>query len=91
MSRTFELSRTRKSASVQIIRTDRWGVDKLINGRTVDVSNAGMRIEVPEPIETETYVTLCSALGLQGRAAVRSCIRKGMKYLVALDFDDTRE
>jgi hypothetical protein len=47
----------------------------------------GMRIEVPEPLEKQAYVTLRSnALSLHGRASVRSCTRQGTKYLVGLEF-----
>ena len=46
-----------------------------------------MRVEVPEQIEKQTYVTvLCAALGLHGRASVRNCSRKGMKFIVGLEF-----
>jgi PilZ domain-containing protein len=80
-----------KSVPVQIILTDGWGVDKFINGRTVDISEAGVRIEVPTPIDKGSSVTLCSKQGLQGRASVTSCIRKGMKYLVGLEFADEQQ
>jgi PilZ domain len=90
MSREGDLrrhSRSEHAATVRLIWKDRAGVDKFINGRTVDISESGMRIEVPEPIEKRTYVTLqCSDLGLHGAASVRSCARKGMKYVVGLEF-----
>jgi hypothetical protein len=90
MSREGELrrhGRYAKSAPAHIGWSDRSGEDRFINGRTVDISESGIRIEVPEPIEKQTYITLqCSALGLHGRASVRSCIRKGAKYLLGLEF-----
>ncbi len=62
-------------------------MDKFINARTLDVSETGMRIEVGEPMEKQVYVTMrCPALDLQGTASVRTCTRKGMKYLVGLEF-----
>jgi len=79
--------RTVSSARLQIVWKDRAGVDKFINGRTLDISKAGMRIEISEPIEKQTYVTLqCPALGLHGTASVRTCTRKGMRYTVGLEF-----
>jgi hypothetical protein len=79
--------RSTKSALAYIVWSDRTGEDKFANGRTVGISESGIRIEVAEPLEKQTYVTLqCSALGLRGRASVRSCARKGMKYIVGLEF-----
>jgi hypothetical protein len=46
-----------------------------------------MRAEVSQPIDKQTYVSLqCAALGLQGTASVRTCTRKGAKYVVGLEF-----
>lgn len=58
-----------------------------MTGRTLNVSSSGMRVEVGEPIDMQTYVTVqCSALGVHGRASVRTCTRKGMKYILGLEF-----
>lgn len=66
---------------------DRNGTDRFVNGRALDVSASGMRVEVSEPIEKQTYVTIqCASLGVHGRASVRSCTRKGVKYIVGLEF-----
>ncbi|HTW65934.1 MAG TPA: PilZ domain-containing protein [Bryobacteraceae bacterium] len=79
--------RSVKISPVQIVWKDRQGVDKYIQGRIVDVSESGMRVEVAEPFERQTYVTLQSlGLGLHGTASVRSCTRKGTKYTVGLEF-----
>jgi PilZ domain len=79
--------RTAKSAPVQIIWKDRQGEDKFVNGRILDVSEAGIRVEVSDPLEKQTYVTLQSpSLGLHGSASVRTCARKGMKYIIGLEF-----
>ena len=90
MSKEGELrrhTRSVKSSPVQIIWKDRQGLDKFVNGRILDVSESGMRVEVPEPLDKQTYLTLQSiALGLHGSASVRSCTRKGMKYMVGLEF-----
>jgi hypothetical protein len=90
MSREGDLrrhSRSAKSAPVTAVWKDRAGADKFGNGRALDISESGMRIEVSEPIEKQTYVTLqCVSLGLHGTASVRTCTRKGMKYVVGLEF-----
>ena len=90
MSREGELRRhprDEKSSPIQIIWQDRSGADRFVNGRSLDISPSGMRAEVSEPIEKQTYVTVqCAALGLHGRASVRTCARKGMKYVLGLEF-----
>ncbi|HTB17253.1 MAG TPA: PilZ domain-containing protein [Bryobacteraceae bacterium] len=90
MSREGDLrrhARAEKSSPVQMVWKDRAGVDRYVNGKSLDISPAGMRVEVSEPIEKQTYVTLHSvALALQGSASVRTCTRKGMKYVVGLEF-----
>jgi len=79
--------RTEKSSPIQIAWKDRSGADRYVNGRSLDVSPSGMRIEISEPIDKQTYLTLqCVALGFHGTASVRSCARKGMKYVVGLEF-----
>jgi hypothetical protein len=90
MSQKGELrrhGRSTESMPLQLIWKDRQGLDRFMNGRTIDVSESGIRVELPEPIEKQTYVTLQSVrLGLHGSASVKSCVRKGMKYLVGLEF-----
>jgi hypothetical protein len=90
MSREGELrrhARAEKSSPLQIVWQDRTGADRFVTGRTLDISPSGMRAEVPQAIDKQTYVTLqCAALGLQGTASVRTCTRKGMKYILGLEF-----
>ena len=90
MSREGDLrrhARDAKSSPIQIVWKDRTGADRYVNGRTLDVSVSGMRVEISEPIDKQTYVTMqCAALGLHGTASVRSCTRKGMKYVLGLEF-----
>jgi hypothetical protein len=90
MSKEGELrrhARAARAAPVQIIWKDRNGEDKFVTGSTLDISESGMRIEVREPVEKQTYVTLqCAPLGLHGTASVRSCARKGTKYVLGLEF-----
>jgi len=90
MSREGELRRhmrKAKSSPIQIVWKDRAGIDRFVNGRTLDISLSGVRVEVPEPVDRQTYVTMrCSALELHGTASVRTCTRKGMKYVLGLEF-----
>ncbi len=79
--------RAHASSPVQIVWTDRSGVDRFIKGRSLDISVSGMSVEVSEQIERQTYVTFqCPDLDLHGTASVRSCSRKAMKYIVGLEF-----
>jgi hypothetical protein len=75
------------SSPTRLVWQDRSGKDCFMNGRALDVSASGMRVEVADPIEKQIYVTVqCPALGVHGRASVRSCTRKGMKYILGLEF-----
>jgi len=62
-------------------------MDCVVNGKCLDVSESGMRVEVSESIDRQTYVTVQSTpLALHGRASVRTCARKGTKYVLGLEF-----
>lgn len=79
--------RATKAAGVQIVWKDRTGEDKFMMGSTVDVSESGIRLEVREAIDQRTYVTIqCPELGIHGSASVRSCSRRGTKFLLGLEF-----
>ena len=80
-------ARAEKSSPIQIVWQDKSGTDQFVSGRSLDISTSGMRVEVSSPIEKQTYVTLqCTALALHGRASVRTCTRRGMKYVLGLEF-----
>ena len=80
-------ARSAKAAPLQLIWKDRQGIDRFINGSIIDVSESGVRVELREPLEKQIYVTLQAvSLGLHGSASVRTCARKGMKYVVGLEF-----
>jgi hypothetical protein len=79
--------RTDQAEVVQVMWKDRDGGDKFTNAKTLNISEVGMRIEMPEPLLERSYVTLrCDKLKLNGRASVRSCQRKGIRYVVGLEF-----
>jgi len=79
--------RTEHAEIVQVMWKDRDGGDKFTNALTLNISEVGMRIEVPEPLQERSYVILrCDKLKLNGRASVRTCQRKGPRYVVGLEF-----
>ena len=79
--------RLTREALVEVTWKDRLGQEKFAKARSLDVSEKGMRVEMPEALEKQNYVTLRSnSLSLHGTASVRSCVRKGTKYLVGLEF-----
>jgi hypothetical protein len=80
-------ARSDQTAPIRIAWKDSAGVDRMINGTVLDISQSGLRVQLPDPIEARAYVTLhAPRLGLQGSASVRSCERKGMKYIAGLEF-----
>lgn len=63
------------------------GEQKYVVGRCLDVSESGMRIEVPEPIPRGVYVTIrADAISLVGNASVRSTSRKATRFILGLEF-----
>jgi len=52
-----------------------------------DISVSGMRLESPEPVPVRTYVNFhISRLEFRGTGSVRSCVHKGMKYHLGVEF-----
>ena len=89
MSREGDLRRHERaeaSSPARIVWQHR-GEDRVVNARVLNVSASGIRLEVAEPLDRQTYVTVqCDPLGVHGRASVRTCTRKGMKYILGLEF-----
>lgn len=80
-------NRTALSTRIRIGWKDRYGNDKFADTRSLDISELGIRIEMTEPIEQRSFVMLRNEeLGLHGTASVRTCIGKGRKYVVGLEF-----
>lgn len=79
--------RTPAPMTVQVVWQDKLGRDKFATVRSVDISNLGIRLEMPEPLEARSIVTLNSQqLGLHGSGSVRYCTRKGgRKYVIGLE------
>jgi hypothetical protein len=63
------------------------GEMKTIQGKCVDISDQGARIECEAPIDLRTTVYLRAAgYGVMGNASVRFCRRDGTKHIVGLLF-----
>jgi hypothetical protein len=75
------------SGQVQLSWTDRIGEQKFAYAQILDVSESGMRVELREALARQAYVSLrADRIGLQGSASVRSCVKKGNKFIVGLEF-----
>jgi hypothetical protein len=61
------------------------GQPKHALGRCLDVSESGLRVELPEPIPTHANVLLqADQLNLRGPATVKHVERQGSKYILGL-------
>ena len=66
---------------------DASGNDKAVKTRSSDISEAGLRFELPEAVPDRSFVSLRSqTLGLNTRASVRSCVRQGNNYSIGVEF-----
>jgi hypothetical protein len=90
MSKDRDIRRHKRSKHIATVRLswqDRFGNEKFTEARSFDISESGLRIEVPEPVPLKSYVTLhAERLGIRGRASVRYCARVGIKYVLGLEF-----
>jgi hypothetical protein len=75
------------SGSVRLVWQDDSGFEKFVRGRCLDVSQSGLRMELPEAIPVRSYVTVkADQVGLAVNAAVRHCAPSRGKYIVGLEF-----
>ena len=76
------------SQTVAILWCDSAGNDKCAKAATIDVSELGMRLQVPEALSTRSFITIRSEkMNLHGQASVRHCARQGMKYVVGVELE----
>src|SRR5258705_13570187 len=67
--------------------TDDRGKDNYASGRCADISERGCSIELADSLPVRTNVSLRIAdLNVSAFASVRHVTRKGMKYIVGLEF-----
>lgn len=84
------LRRRERRALPSIVRVgwqDRLGQNKSVETRSFDISESGLRFDLPEAVQLRSDVTLRSEkLGLNTRASVRFCTRKGTRYVIGVEF-----
>jgi PilZ domain len=75
--------------SLQILREDSRGQEKITVAQLVNVSVSGLQLQLAERIPLQTPVS-CSApkLGITGRGLVRYCNPSKGKYLAGLEFSN---
>jgi hypothetical protein len=79
--------RKRFPASIRVSWQDHLGDDKSVMTRSFDISETGVRFELHEALLPRSGVIVRGdKLGLQTRATVRFCERKGTKYAVGVEF-----
>jgi len=75
------------SVPVDVMWTDRQGLERFTTARSVDICESGIRIQVPEALPERSFVRLrADKIALAGTGSVRTCIKKGTKFLVGLEF-----
>jgi len=64
-----------------------WG-NQILRARALDVSRFGILVETERAITPGTVVSVQSSSTMLGRACVRHCTPKGMKYRIGLRMSD---
>jgi hypothetical protein len=81
--------RTPSDALVTIRWSSASGQTRFARGKILDCSEKGVRIEVIEPIETRSYVTLdapeLDRAGWAGWGSVRYCVLRRAKYILGVE------
>jgi hypothetical protein len=74
--------------NVTVMWRDSRGEDKFVHAMALDICELGLRLQMPEALRPQTYLTLNAAkLGLMGRASVRHCSRMhGSKFAIGVEF-----
>ena len=64
------------------------GEDRFTQAKAIDICESGLRLQMPESLDRQSYLTLrASKLNLVGPASVRHCTRiRGGKFAVGLEF-----
>ena len=78
------------SGSIRISWVEPSGSPRFANGKFIEVSESGMRIEVPVNIPARTAIQLnAERIKLAGSATVKHVVRHGAKYLLGLELSQT--
>jgi hypothetical protein len=91
MSTRHDLRRQDRQAcdhNVTVLWQDGGGQDKFVNAKAVDICESGLRLQMPEAMPKQRYLTLrAPKLGLLGQASVRHCSRSGgSKFVIGVEF-----
>jgi len=91
MSTRHDLRRQDRQACdhrVTVLWQDARGQDKFVNAKALDISESGLRLQMPEPMPKQRYLTLrAPKLGLLGHASVKHCSRSsGSKFVIGVEF-----
>lgn len=79
--------RLKYTGKINLTWSDESGHPFAQNCDCIDVSAAGLKIKLDSHIPLRTVVTVWARdLALHGSASVRSCVRKGLKYTIGLEF-----
>ncbi|HLK20626.1 MAG TPA: PilZ domain-containing protein [Bryobacteraceae bacterium] len=80
-------ARIEVAVPVDVMWTDRLGHERFATARSIDICESGIRIQVPEALPERSYIRLrADKIALVGSGSVRTCIKKGTKFLVGLEF-----
>jgi hypothetical protein len=72
---------------VRLSWQDSGGQLRTARTKVIDRSKSGLMLEVSDPIESRTFVQVqTERRGIVGMACVRHCARKGLRYVVGLEF-----
>jgi hypothetical protein len=81
--------RTESNALVKVKWKGASGEPRFAPGKVLDCSEAGIRIEMAEPIQIRSYVTLdapeLNRAGWVGWGSVRYCVARRSKYVIGLE------
>jgi hypothetical protein len=80
------------SGLVKVTWIDACGQFRSVQARGIDISQSGIGLELPEPVEPRTMVHIEGRpYRLLGTANVRHCQRNGIKFMVGLEFSGELE
>ena len=78
-----------RDSQIVLCCVDRQGRQQRLRARAVDVSRTGILVQAEEPVARGTVVFLQTAsFTALGKASVRHCTQKGMKYRIGLYLPD---
>jgi threonine dehydrogenase-like Zn-dependent dehydrogenase len=80
-------SRVSYPQPVQVGWSDAEGRPRMSRGKCVDISDIGLSVEVSDRVPVGSYVTVrLQGVGPVGSASVRHLGRRGVKYVIGLEF-----